>query len=146
MNDDFIIKIKSKKFEEASILFKSDIIKYHDIIVEKAYEDEDIIYISFYKFMLNTNNKNAQLHYLLAELLTIVFNFLPNGYLLAYKYIKIARTLDSNNLSYKEFILLFNELPEKYLLDKEAIHIAREILTIDSNNVTAKNCLGKFKK
>jgi len=111
----------------------------HDIHVI-AYDTENV---ATYFFILDLifHKNQAQLHYIACSLLSNPLVYIPEAYYLAYNHILQAIELDSDNLKYKENLLLFYSIPDKILKREEAVEVANSILKIDPENKAANSII-----
>lgn len=128
-------------FNLAQVLFdnKDYEVLEHDIHVI-AYDTENV---ATYFFILDLifHKNDAQLHYIACSLLINPLVFIPGAYFLAYNHILKAIELDSNNLKYKENLLLFYHIPDKILNREAAVEVADSILKIDPDNEAANTII-----
>lgn len=111
----------------------------HDIHVI-AYDTENVATYFFILELLFHKNE-AQLHYIACSLLANPLVYIPGAYYMAYNHILQAIELDSDNLKYKENLLLFYSIPDKILKRETAIEIANSILRIDPENKAANSVI-----
>lgn len=115
----------------------------YEVLLSKAYEDEDICYYDFLTYMIENGYNNSQMNYYASELMATVFNFLPEGYKKAFDHAEQAIKLEPNNFSLKEYILMFNEIPDKLLDDATAKSYACEIIKVDPVNKAALKVMSR---
>lgn len=123
-----------------SLYEKSDYeILEHDIHVI-AYDTENV---ATYFFILDLifHKNEPQLHYIACSLLCNPLVYIPGAYYLAYNHILQAIELDSENLKYKEYLLLFYNIPDKILKREEAVEVAKSILKIEPGNKAANSVI-----
>ena len=118
------------KLGEIKMTFKS--------LIRLAYQTEDTQVLKFVQYLDNQYPNDHELKYLIAEMIVSAFNYLPDGYKMAFEYAKSAIGLNVNDTSYKEFILLFYNIPDKLLSREEAEKYASEVLKVEPNNKAAK--------
>lgn len=111
----------------------------HDIHVV-AHDTENV---ATYFFILDLifHKHEAQLHYIACSLLSNPLVYIPGSYYLAYNHILKAIEQDTDNLKYKENLLLFYNIPDKILNREKAIEIANSILKIDPENNAANSVI-----
>lgn len=133
-----IESIINREFSLArSIYIQGDKINLDKDIIQAAYSSEDTVYCDFYEYMIRQDLYNASLHYALAELYALVFNFLPDGYEMAFYHIKKCIELAPSDVSYKEFMLLFHNIPKPLLSKQEALNYAYQVISIIPESNTA---------
>jgi hypothetical protein len=131
-------EITAENFKKAREIFFNDGIETsHEKIIEAAYTSGDNTFSHFYEFLTESEPSSPILHYCAAELYTTVFNYLPEGYKLAFEHAKKSIELSGDDITYKEFILLFYQLPLPLLCKEDALRYAGEILTKDPSNQAA---------
>ena len=131
--------IKTRNYEEAYKLIKVEgLDKYFDAILAEAFEEADICYYEFIKYVIEYYNNSAINHNRASIIMTNALNVLPKGYEIGFDHAKKSIELEPNDYSYKEYLLLFYQIPNKLLSKDEAIKIANEILKVDQENKAAK--------
>jgi len=101
--------ILDREFEEARKMLNK-ITDFDEKIIDYAFDDDNIVYYDFYKFVLDSNN-SAKLNWGISKLLSTAFCYLDNAYENAYEYLKKAIELDSNNYDYYAHQISFYSLP-----------------------------------
>lgn len=118
--------------------------KLENILLEIAFEDEDISTYSFVMYMTEKDKENRKFWLRIAmELMDLPFCWIEGGYSVALHH---AKQLLKEEYSVENLICLisFNEIPEKLISDEDAIKIAKEVLILDPNNIRAREVIRKY--
>lgn len=116
---------------------------FYDLIIGLGFEIESIALYSFIYFLILEEREPAYLHQLAAVLISQALSPINGSYSVGLYHAKRAVEIDSNNITYKEYLLLFNVIPEKLLNDIQARKIAEEILAEDSTNNVALEIINR---
>ncbi|MEM8568865.1 MAG: hypothetical protein AAGF85_20570 [Bacteroidota bacterium] len=136
--DKYFDDIIQGKFEFVKEIPLAEIKDSFKSLIRLAYQTENIEVLKFVQFLNDYYHNDHELKYLIAELIVTAFNYLPDGYKMAFDYAKGALDLNENDVSYKEFILLFYNIPDKLLSREQAEKYAYEILKADPDNKAAQ--------
>jgi hypothetical protein len=128
-------------YEARQIMLTLNFQDCHEKIILEAYDSENKAFLKFYEYLVAQAPEDAKLQYAIAEMLTTVFNVLPDGYERAFEHALKAIDLAKDDMSYKEFILLFYNLPRPLLSREMALKFASEILRADSSNMAAREIM-----
>lgn len=137
----WINELKEGKFEDAYRLMGEMNQSNFELIRDKAFQEEDMIYYEFLKFIIANYNDSAEMHYRCSELLCSVLNIFPESYSLGYSHALQAMNKSPEDYSFLEHLLLYYEIPDRLLSKDDAIKIAHKILSKYPDNPAAKQVL-----
>ncbi|MCL2113280.1 MAG: hypothetical protein FWH31_04950 [Streptococcaceae bacterium] len=102
--------------------------------------------VVFYFFLVDWlfEEESAELQELASAVMSFGLNWMPGAYSLGLGHMRRAMELDSDNLNYKQGILIFHDIPDRLLPKQEAIEISKEILSKDPSCAAAQNILQKY--
>lgn len=133
MIDNIKLKLEQGKFLDVEkISNEMDILKFHDILMNIAYETE---WISVYGFVAHMIKKkeNCEWLKLAVDIMLNPLCFVEGAYSIALFHARQLLSID-RNVENLERILFFYSIPERLIDKDEACAIAEEILAIEPDN------------
>lgn len=121
----------------------------HDLEEFFLWQDYDKVEdIVFYLFLEDwaLEVKDDKLLYLLSTLMASGLNWMPGAYYVALRHLKIAIEINSEDIYYKQFMLLFYEIPERLITLEEAEQYAREVLEVLPNDKASLKIIERLEK
>ena len=144
MEKDIKELVLSGKFSEAKEIVKNmELNELANLIIEMGYESQDISIYAFTISLISNNNASA-IHHIASFLLHVALCSIEGAYTVSLYHLRIALTLEPNNIKYKTELLDFYRIPERLVTLKEAKSIANEIILVDPKSTAALSFINEF--
>jgi hypothetical protein len=139
--NEFIIK---GHFEEAKEMTNE--LSYSELdgeLMEMAFKDSSITNYAFIMSLL-VEEENVELHEMAFRLMVIPLSYLDGAYYAAlYHARRCVELTDRQDIRYLSNLLFLHHIPDKVVSEEEAYDTARRMLSLDPDNIHAKEFLKK---